>query len=194
MGLDASYAMAAQGFGGGMQTVGAYYGARAQRHALRAEAEVMDANEQMAELSAKSALLQGQRQEQASRLKTQNLKSRQRASMAANGVSLSSDSAINVLTTTDVFGEVDANTVGANAARAAWGYRNQGLNYRSRARSARYTAGGISPFGNALSTFLTSASSISSSYSKLNKEGAFDKDPATSSQPSWLERQYEALF
>lgn len=91
--------------------------------------------------------------------------------MAANGIALDSDTAINVLTTTDVIGEVDANTLNANAARAAWGYRLQGTNYQNEALMKRTTSKGINPFMQAGGTLLDKASSVGSSYYLYKKHG-----------------------
>jgi hypothetical protein len=40
---------------------------------------------------------------------------------------------VRVLTSTDLVGEVDANTIAANAIRAAWGYRTEAANHRGQA-------------------------------------------------------------
>jgi hypothetical protein len=51
-----------------------------------------------------------------------------------------------VLTSTDVMGQIDKNTIAANAVRSAWGYRTQATSFQNealheacgrRARSAR---------------------------------------------------------
>ncbi|HAX23054.1 MAG TPA: hypothetical protein DCY64_22555 [Hydrogenophaga sp.] len=85
-------------------------------------------NARLAESAAQGALHSGQRQEQAKRLETAAFKAKQRVSIAANGIDLSSETAVGVLTSTDMIGEIDANTISANAIRAAWGYRTEGVN------------------------------------------------------------------
>jgi hypothetical protein len=67
--------------------------------------------------------------------------------MAARGIDLRSDTALNILTTTDVMGEIDAQTIEANAVRAAWGYRTEGVNYQIDAAMA--TANGNMAVANA---------------------------------------------
>jgi hypothetical protein len=67
------------------------------------------------------------------RLKTAQLKGTQTARMAANGVALDSGSALDVLTSTDVMGEADANTIRDNAGKEAYGYKSQAANYRAQA-------------------------------------------------------------
>lgn len=116
-----------------------------QKLSLGHEASIAESNARMSELQAQSALLQGERQEQSVRLATAGLKSRQRVSMAANGIDLGSDSAVNTLTTTDVLGEIDAITVQTNAARAAWGHRAEATNFSNQALFARAGASTLDP-------------------------------------------------
>ncbi|NVO06350.1 MAG: hypothetical protein HXX19_10670, partial [Rhodoferax sp.] len=103
----------------------AYYGAQAQKSSLDLQANMADINARMAESSAQATLLTGQREEQRSMIATANLKGSQRAAMAANGVDLGVGSAANILTTTDLMGEVDTNTLHANSVRSAFGLRTQ---------------------------------------------------------------------
>lgn len=154
-------ALGMQAVGGAASTVGSYFEARGERSALNAQASIDDINARIAERSAQSEILQGQREEQRSRLATTQLKSTQRASLAANGVDLGSDSAAAILTTTDIMGEVDANTIAANAARSAWGYRAQGTSYQNSALMKRASARGISPWMRAGTSLINSASSLS---------------------------------
>jgi len=171
--------MNAQGAGVGMQTVGAYYTAVGQKTSLKAQAYLDENNAKLAEASAQSALLQGQRGEQAVRLKGAQVKSAQRTAFAANGIDLASTTPVSVLTSTDAITEIDAVTVAANAMRTAFGYQSQALNFRNRASGARATADGINPLMNAGSTLLSGATSVADSWYKLDKAGAFDsKDPA----------------
>lgn len=106
--------------------------ARMAGRSAKVEADLQAAlariNARLAESAAQGVLHSGARQEQAKRLETAAFKSRQRAGFAASGVDLTSESAVNVLTSTDLIGDVDANTINANAIRAAWGYRTEGTN------------------------------------------------------------------
>jgi hypothetical protein len=120
---------------------------KSQKLELDLKATVSDINARLAETAAQTTLLTGQRQEQGQRLKTAQLKSTQRNRMAARGIDLRSDTALNILTTTDVMGEIDAQTIEANAVRAAWGYRTEGVNYQIDAAMA--TANGNMAVANA---------------------------------------------
>jgi hypothetical protein len=156
-------------FGAISSAYGAFSQARSTRLQLELQADLSLINARMSESAAQSELLRGQRSEQGLRLKTAGLKSSQRAAMAANGIDLGSDTAINVLTSTDVMGEIDAKTVQVNAVRAAWGYRTQGVNSENTARMARANAKGSDPMAAAASSLLGSAASSSMNYYKLGR-------------------------
>lgn len=159
-------ALAGQGLGAFTSALGSHYSARSEASsrrfdlrmgALQADASsknramslefsaaeagmqaaIGDINAKMMESNAQATLLSGQREEQKSQINTAQLKSTQRASMAANGIDLGVGSAENILTTTDVMGEIDANTIQANAVRAAWGYRAEAQNAKGQADVAR---------------------------------------------------------
>lgn len=154
---------------------GSYFSARGQRAALRYQAEIADINARLSELGAQSALRRGQREEQGVRLRTARLKSSQRVALAANGIDLGQGSAQEILNTTDVMGEIDANTVAANAVRDAWGYRTQGVNYQNEALMKRATASAISPIGAAAGTLLGEAGSVSKTWYAMDKAGMLDE-------------------
>ncbi len=168
-------ALEMQGAGALMQTFAAFAGAQNQKAMLRGQAEIADINAGMAERAAQAALFGGQREEQRSRLATAQLKGTQKATLAANGVDLGEGTAARLLTTTDVMGEIDANTIAANAVRSAWGYRTQAAGYKLDAVGKRAAAGAISPGLAAATTLLTGASSVAASWYGLNKSGALDR-------------------
>ncbi len=173
---DPTAILATQAAGAGTSAAGAYYSARGEKSALKAQADMADTNAAISELTAQSALRQGQAQEQNSRLKTADLKSSQRASMAANGIDIGAGgTAKNILETTDLFGEIDADTIAANAARSAWGYRTEAVNYKNDARLKRTSARGINPALNAGVTLLDGATSVAKTAYTFNKLGAYSK-------------------
>ena len=165
-------ALAMMGAGAASSALGAYHSAQAQKTALGSQADLADINARMSESAAQQTLLTGQREEQKSRIATANLKGTQRASLAANGVDLGVGSAAQILTSTDVLGEIDANTIQANAVRSAWGYRTQGVNQSNQALVSRASAGGINPGSAATSSLLGSAGSVASTWYSMNKAGA----------------------
>lgn len=157
-------AVAMQATGAAGNTVSAYYGAKSQKSSLEFQAQLDDINARLAESSAQTILFQGQREEQRSRLQTAQMKSAQRVALAANGVDLTEGSAAEILTSTDVLGEVDANTIRANAVRAAWGQRTQATNLQIDAMGKRTAARAISPNTAAASTLLNGATQVASSW------------------------------
>ncbi|MBP6464971.1 MAG: hypothetical protein KA324_13645 [Rubrivivax sp.] len=149
--------------GAASQTVGSFYAAKSQRDQMRLQAD-------MADVQARQALLAGEREQQRSRLATANLKSRQTVAMAANGVALDSGTPNAVLTSTDVMGEIDANTIEQNALAQAWGYRTQAGMDRARANA-------INPGMSAATTLLGSATQVASTWYGMKKAGALDPAP-----------------
>jgi hypothetical protein len=164
---DPSSAMKA--IGAADSAIGAYYGAKSQQTSLRGQADIADINAKMSESAAQATLLGGQREVQRSQIATAQLKGRQRASLAANGVDLGEGSALQTLTTTDVLGEVDANTLEANSVRAAWGHRVQGTNFSNQALMSRTAASSINPASAAFSSLLGNTGSVASNWSQYSK-------------------------
>lgn len=166
--------MAAQGAGLASSVVGSYYGARQQKSSLNFQADIADINARMAESSAQIELQRGQQQVGAITAKAGQVKSSQRAAMAANGIDLGVGNAAEVLATTDLTKEVDANTAQANAVRSAWGYRTQASNMMTEAQMKRSTSDSISPWGAAATSLLGGATSVAGTWYGLSKVGAFD--------------------
>ena len=165
------FGVGASAIGGLMSVIGAFYSASAQKSRLEAEAEIAQINRATAESAARTALMVGQREEQRSRLATAQLKGHQQAALAANGVDLGEGSAQRVIASTDVLGEIDANTIAANAVRNAWGYRTQAGNYRTEAVMKEASADAVSPWSSAASSLLTSATQVAGSWYQF-KRGA----------------------
>lgn len=149
--------------------IGSYYSGRIQKINMQHQAEMAKINARISELGAQSTLMQGQRQIGALTLQSGQLKSRQRAAMAANGIDLGTGSAAELQASTDIMTQIDANTIEANAVRAAWGQRTQALNFQNEALMQSATAGAISPGLSAATTLLGSAGSVASSWYQMNK-------------------------
>lgn len=169
----ASFSLWSQGLGAMMGAIGGYYSAAAQRRNLEAQAAIADANARISELGAQSALAQGQQQIAAQTLQAGQLKSRQRAAMAANGIDMSAGSGAELQASTDLMKEIDKNTLNANAVRSAWGYRAQEANYQNQALMARAGASAISPFTAAATSLLGSAGKVAASWYQFSNAGAF---------------------
>ena len=159
-----------QAAGAGMSAASTYYGAVMQKSALNFQADIANINARMSEVSAKQELERGSFQEKQVRLQSENLKSSQRAAMAANGIMLGEGTAADIIKSTDYMTEMDVDTVRANAARAAFGYRTQGMNYRAQAGAARAGADGVSPWLQTSASLLGSAGNVATSWYQVNKK------------------------
>lgn len=165
--------LASQGAGMAMSTVGAFYAGREKQAGLRASADVNEINARMSDRAAKQAIRSGQLRGQQSRLENAAFKSRQKVSLAANGVDLGSETALAALTTTDILGEIDAREIKRGALMESFGYRTQAVNSRNEAAMGRAEASGISPAFGAVPSLLTGAASIAQTNYNFNKFGAY---------------------
>ena len=159
--------LASQAAGSVTSAFGAYSQASAQRSNLRAQAAASETNARIAELAAQDELRQGERQAGQVTLQYGQLRGRQRATIAANGIALDEGSAAEIQEGTDLMRDIDRATIEVNASRAAFGQRIQSDNYRSQAAMSRANAKAISPgmaFGTSL---LTSAGSVAQNWYQL---------------------------
>jgi hypothetical protein len=146
--------------------IGAWGVAKAQKYALGAQADIAATNAHLAELSAQSAMLAGQRQASNVLLRTGELKSTQRATMAANGIDISEakGTSQDIVNSTDFMGQTDANTINANAVSRAWGFRTEETNYTNQAIMTRAQTQAINPAMAAGTSLLGSSGSVASSW------------------------------
>lgn len=151
--------------------IGSYYSAKSQKASLEHQAQMAEINARLAEKAAQHSLIQGERGQEQVRLRGARVKSAQKVAMAANGIDLGSDTAVNNLTETDVMTEMDANTVEANALQSAWGHRMQATNMQGESSIKRATADGISPGWAAAGSLLSSSGSVASSWYSMKKQG-----------------------
>lgn len=168
--------MGAQSFGAGMSFVGSIIGAQMQKDQLRSQARIAEINAEVADSNARQITRAGTIEESRVKLAGAQAKGEQRAQLAGSGIDIAgSNTALARLTGTDVITEVDANTVRANALRAAWGQRFEAGDMRRQANTFRSEASSISPALAGMTSLINSAGSVASSWYSLNKVGAFDK-------------------
>lgn len=105
---------------------GAYEGAALRQNASLADAQAAD------------AISRGQVEESRYRLGTRQQIGSTRAGLAAQGVDLGSGSALDVQASEASIGELDALTIRNNAAREAWGFNVDALNFRQQAKLAEF--------------------------------------------------------
>lgn len=109
-------------------------------------AAVAAQNAEAQDEAARDALEQGRQESDRRRRAAAALLGQQKVAMAANGVDLSSDTALDLLDDTKFLSEEDAFAIRENNLRNAKGFAQQAANYRAEAASARSAGlfGGIS--------------------------------------------------
>lgn len=109
----------------------AYSQAQASKAQGIAEQAQAEQNARLAEMQAKDAEARGEREAGLQRQRTRALIGKQKATLAAQGLSISDGTALELIGQTAEFGEADAATIRQNAYREAFGYRSQAMNYRN---------------------------------------------------------------
>jgi hypothetical protein len=156
--------MVAMGVGAATSAYSASAQASAQKQSLRYQSQVAQNNAKVAEWQAQDAVTRGNAALEQHQRKVASLKGSQTASMAARGLSLDEGTPINILSDTDYFGKIDGNTITANAAREAWGYKVQGNNQMANSTLMDWQNSGISPGRSAGLSLLGSATSAATMY------------------------------
>jgi len=148
----------------GLSTISSTQKVQASNQAATYNASISRMNAQAAEAQATDALARGRRRETEQRLQTSRLEGSQRAAAGASGVSVRSGSVQDILSDTEFFGERDALDIRGNAAREAFGFRNQASNFNAQASlqesrvgspllaGAGTLLGGVSPLLNQFSS------------------------------------------
>lgn len=149
--------------------IGGFYSARMTKNQLDFEASMARINARMAELGARSAFEKGHKEVANLTMQAGQLKSRQRASMAANGIDLGEGNAAEVQASTDLMREIDKQTLEENAIRSAWGYRTEAANLESSAMMKEGSAAGISPLMSGATSLLTSAGKVASNWYEMSQ-------------------------
>lgn len=137
------------------------------------ESEVAQQNQQIADQNAQYALQEGQQQAAAKQQQTAQTIATQRADVAASGVDPNTGSAQRIQGDTAALGALDTATIQNNAARTAWGYQTQGLNFGEQASLLSSQSASAESAGElgAFSSIIGGAGSVSNkwyTYTKLN--------------------------
>lgn len=171
--------LASMGIGALGEAGTAMFGAKSEKYGLNLEAKFADMAAEQEANNARYALEAAQKTEQTYALSAAQLKSTQRAGLAASGVDLGAGSALAEQVSTDYVTETDRNQIRLNAQREAAGYRTKATSDRITALTKRAGAKAISPLMSGVSSLAGSASKIAGKWYTLNKLGAFEKDGAT---------------
>lgn len=124
---------------GGMYS--AWKGGKTFKYVMQKQAEISEANRQMAQLSAESAMRQGEAQVAQLTYRAGQIKAKQRTAFASGGVVLGDGSTAEVAASTDIMKEMDKKTAEMNALSAAWGYKQQALQASAQGGIFSATAG-----------------------------------------------------
>lgn len=149
-------------FGGLLQGYGAISASRQLASSLEFQAEIGEINGRIADRAAQGAERRGRQQKAGVRTRGQQIKGAQRARLAANGIALDSDTAIELQTDTDYLTELDAEEIERAAVAEAWGYRTAATNQRNTALVSRGTAAGIDGAASGFNSLLGSAGAVAS--------------------------------
>lgn len=168
-------ALVATGVSAAVSAYGSIKQGDAQASAANYQAAVAQQNQQLADQNAKVALEQGQQQEAAKREQSAQMISAQRATTAAFGIDPNHGSSARIQGDTAALGELDAATIRNNAARTAYGYTTQGINFGEQASLLQSQASSASAAGalGAFSSIVGGASSVSSKWTQFNTQGVF---------------------
>lgn len=147
----------------GVSAYGAYTQQDAANKAAEYNAKVAERNKTIADMQAEQVKKQGEIDARNYKQQVSALKGSQRAGYAGSGVLVDAGTPFQVGEDTSVLGELDAMTIKRNAARQAWGYQVQGMNYASEGELSRLSkrsallSGGTSLASGLANTFTTAA-------------------------------------
>ena len=129
----------------GLSAYSASQQAQAQKDQANYNSQVAANNATIDLQQRSSSLQQGDVEAQQAQMHQAQVLGAQRASLAANGVDLTTGSAQDLLTTTKFLGAQDVNTIQSNAARTAWGYQVQGMNDSANSQLLKWQADNTNP-------------------------------------------------
>lgn len=169
----AAAALAVSAVGTGVSAYGQMQAGKAQQSQLNYQAAVDRNNKIISDRYAADAIERGKEAEADQRRKTQQIIANQRVGFAANGIDLGSEVVSETLSDSAMLGELDALTVRSNAAREAYGYKVQGMNYEASAQNNILAGKNARSSGRtaAMSTLLSGAASVGNSYSDYKYRG-----------------------
>lgn len=171
--------------GGGIGLYGSAQQARAMRKQGDYQKDMSDFNSDIAKIQARDAIYRGDKEAKQYLKKASTTIGSQRAALAAQGVDVSSGSALDIQEETAGQGALGALTIRNNAWREAWGYKVQAETYSKQGFLAREAAQ-----SGARSTMLTGVSgafqSIGSAASAAHTPSAPRSAPSSSTNTTTL--------
>ena len=127
------------GISAAIALVGAVGEAQAQRQAGDANQKIAENNAKLAEQQAKDEAALGAREQQQSAWRTRAMIGQQKAAIAASGIDMDIGTPADILGDTAMIGGADRSAIAADAARKAWGFQSEALNYRNQGAQAKWS-------------------------------------------------------
>lgn len=149
----------------------------------QSQANIARLNAQMMERQAQGVLRSAEKAIVTKTMQAGQVKSTQRARLAANGIAVGVGSAAEIQASTDIIKEIDKNQLKTNAVADAWGYRLKAVGYEGDAlmAMAKKKSAGLN-FG---ATLLSGASQVANNYMLLGAYGVFDEATTTKKVPTY---------
>ena len=163
LGFGETYALSSA-FSGLTKGLAAFKTASAQKQSMMLEAQVQQANAQMIAEQIKNEKSTAKKQRDAIRRKYKRVKQSIAPAAAANNLLLGGGSPLDALLGAEIYGTADLGTAKVNEANRVFGMQIQKFNADARADIAKSSAARISPFGDAVTTMLSSATSNAFNY------------------------------
>lgn len=172
-----------------------YEESQAQEAAGKANQQIAENNARLADQQAKDTQILSARESQEAVWRKRAQVGAQTAALAANGIDSGLGSAYDILGETSLFGGAEQSAIAQGAARKAWGFQSEALNFRNQGAQANWMgktqsritilktlgsmasmAGGYGGGGGAAAGSRTATASSGMSYTA----------PATASGASWM--------
>ena len=164
-------------FGVGSAALSAYSNyaqANAAQKAAAYTAQVEANNARIGQQQRSAAIDAGQSAAMQSSMQAAQMLGNQKAGLAANGVSLGSGSAVDLLASTRFLNSQDVNTIQSNAARQAWGYSVDSANSQAQSGLSAWQSKNNNPLAVGAAGGATSLLSTASMYAMGNKTNLFN--------------------
>lgn len=142
--------------------------AQGEKNAANYQAQVSANNAKVAGWQAESAEARGVDDAMNIGRKQADMRGKQSAAMAANGLDLGSGSPAAVLEQTDYYGLADQKSATQNASDTAWGLRTKGQSYTAEGEMAKAKGDSINPFMSGATSLLGSAGNVADKWSTAN--------------------------
>lgn len=154
----------------GFAAYSSYQQQQSQNQANNYNRQIEERNAQVAELQAQDAEARGRIAEKEHRLSVANLIAHNRASSAGSGLLVDDGTFEDANEDAAGFGELDALAIRSNAAKEAWGIRNQKAN--SEAQANLYSMRNSNPLIPAAGSLLSGGSQVADQLYRYRKVGA----------------------